>query len=228
MEELKRRAALKALEYVEDGMVLGGGSGSTVAIFLKLLAEKVRKEDLDVTIIPTSYDVSILALNNGLKIASLDEYPTPDLAIDGADEVDPYKNLIKGGGAALLREKIVDYFARQLIIIVDETKIVEKLCSRFPIPLEVLPFAWKTVINRLSKIGTATVRYAKRGKVGPIITDNGNFIIDFNPSQNLTDNLAELNYKILSIPGVLETGIFLGTHVNKVIIGTREGVKILQ
>ncbi|RLE60253.1 MAG: ribose 5-phosphate isomerase A [Thermoprotei archaeon] len=228
MEELKRRAALKALEYVEDGMVLGGGSGSTVAIFLKLLAEKVRKEDLDVTIIPTSYDVRILALNNGLKIASLDEYPTPDLAIDGADEVDPNKNLIKGGGAALLREKVVDYAAKQLVIIVDETKIVERLCSRFPIPLEVLPFAWKTVVDRLSKMGTATVRYAKRGKVGPIMTDNGNFIVDFRPSRDLIDDLIGLNYKLLSIPGVLETGIFLGTYVDKIIVGTREGVKILR
>ncbi len=228
MEELKRRAALKALEYVEDGMVLGGGSGTTVAIFLKLLAEKVRKEDLNVTIIPTSYDVRILALNNGLKIASLDEYPTPDLAIDGADEVDPNKNLIKGGGAALLREKVVDYAAKQLVIIVDETKIVERLCSRFPIPLEVLPFAWKTVVDRLSKMGTATVRYAKRGKVGPIMTDNGNFIVDFRPLRDLIDDLIGLNYKLLSIPGVLETGIFLGTYVDKIIVGTREGVKILR
>ncbi|HDJ89342.1 MAG TPA: ribose 5-phosphate isomerase A, partial [Thermoprotei archaeon] len=218
--EKKKRAAEYALNFIKDGMVVGLGSGSTVAIFIKLLGEMVRNEGLDIIGIPTSYDVEILAYSSGLKIASLNEYPFPDIAIDGADEVDPNKNLIKGGGGALTREKIVDYAAKKLIIIVDDSKLVNKLCSKNPIPLEVLPFSWKNIICRLKEIGgEAKLRFSKTGKVGPIITDNGNFIIDFQPTDILLKDLKQLDINLKMIPGIFETGIFYGEKIYKVVIG---------
>lgn len=225
--EKKMRAARYALKFVRDGMVIGLGSGTTVALFIKLLGEKVRKEGLNIIGIPTSYDVEILAYKNGLKIASLNEYPFPDIAIDGADEVDPSKNLIKGGGGALTREKIVDYASKRLIIIVDDSKLVKRLCSKKPIPIEVLPFSWRNIIYRLNKIGgRAELRYASGGKVGPIVTDNGNFIIDYIPFPDLLRDIRKLNTDLKLIPGVIETGIFYGEKIYKVIVGHQKNVSI--
>ena len=144
-EEAKRAAAFKAVqELVEDGMVVGLGSGSTMAYAIQALAERVRSEELDILCIPTSYQVFFLAVRNGLRITSLDEHPEPDLALDGADQVDKDLNLIKGGGAAMTREKIVDYASKRLAIIVDEAKLAERLGEKgLPVPLEVLPFSPK-------------------------------------------------------------------------------------
>lgn len=225
--EKKMMAARYALKFIRDGMVVGLGSGSTVAIFIKLLGERVREEGLNIIGIPTSYDVEILAYKNGLKIASLNEYPFPDIAIDGADEVDPNKNLIKGGGGALTREKIVDYASKKLIIIVDDSKLVKRLCSRRPIPIEVLSFSWRNIIYRLNKIGgRAELRYTDKGKVGPVVTDNGNFIIDYMPNPDLLKDIRKLDIDLKLIPGVVETGIFYGEMVYKVIIGYQNSVSI--
>ncbi len=229
MESLKVLVAKKALEYIKDGMVLGLGSGTTVAEFIKLLGNLVRVNEWKIWVIPTSFDSEILALRNNLHVVTLDEYPEPELAIDGADEVDPHKNLIKGGGGAMMREKIIDYAAKKLLIIVDESKLVNKLCEKRPIPLEVLPFAWRFVINELNKLkGKAIIRPCAGGKIGPIVTDNGNLIVDYFPEKPL-ENPEEVEITLKSIPGVLETGIFLGKKVWKVLVGCRGGtVRVIE
>jgi len=217
-------AAKKALSYVKDGMVLGLGSGTTVAKFVELLGDRVKEEELRVQVVPTSIDSEIMALRHGLSITSLDEYPNPDLAIDGADEVDPAKNLIKGGGGAMLREKVVDYASKVFVVIVDETKLVKHLCEKRPIPLEVIPFAWRTVIRTLTEElrGRAILRPCSGGKLGPVITDNGNLIVDFFP-KSLEFDVESMEVMLKRIPGVLETGIFLGSRVTKVIVGRDDG-----
>ena len=229
MSSLKTLVAKRALEYVKDGMVLGLGSGTTVAEFIKLLGKRIKEMDWKIWAIPTSLDSEILALRNGLHIVTLDEYPEPDLAVDGADEVDPHKNLIKGGGGAMLREKIVDYASKRLIIIVDESKLVKGLCEKRPIPLEVLPFAWRYVIHTLSKNGSrAILRPSGGGKIGPIVTDNGNLIIDYFPGR-IIENPKEIETFLKNIPGILETGIFLGEKVWRVLVSYKSGkVEVIE
>jgi len=223
-EEAKRAAASRAvLELVEDGMVVGLGSGSTMAYAIRALAERARSEGLEVLCIPTSYQVFFLAVRSGLKITSLEEHPEPDLAIDGADQVDKDLNLIKGGGAALTREKIVDYAAKKLAIVVDESKLVGRLGEGgSPVPLEVLPFSTPLVLRELKHIGAsrAEVREAGPGKVGPVITDNGNLIVDayFGP----IEDPGGLDKAIRAIPGVVETGLFVGM-TDVLYVGTKSG-----
>jgi len=220
----KTAVAKEALKYIKDGTILGLGSGSTVAKFIEFLGNRVREEGLRISVVPTSIDSKIMALRYGLSLVSLDEYPNPDVAIDGADEVDPVKNLIKGGGGAMLREKIVDYASKVFIVIVDETKLVNHLCEKRPIPLEVMPFAWRTVIKTLTEKlkGRAILRPCGRGKLGPVITDNGNLIVDFFP-KNLEFDVELMEAELKEIPGVLETGIFLGSRVSKILVGRSNG-----
>lgn len=217
-------AARKALDYVKDGMVLGLGSGTTVAKFIELLGRQIKERKLRVQVVPTSIDSEIMALRQGLSITSLDEYPNPDLAIDGADEVDPIKNLIKGGGGAMLREKVIDYASKVFIVIVDETKLVKHLCEMRPIPLEVIPFAWRTVVKTLTEElgGRAILRPCSGGKLGPVITDNGNLIVDFFP-KDLKFDVESMEINLKRIPGILETGIFIGSKVTRVIVGRSNG-----
>jgi len=223
-EAAKRAAALTAVrELVEDGMVVGLGSGSTMAYAVEALAELVREEELDVLCIPTSYQIFFLAVENGLRITSLEEHPEPDLALDGADQVDGELNLIKGGGAALAREKVVDYASRRLAIVVDEAKLVGRLGEEgLPVPLEVLPFSTPLVLRELGELGAerAEVREAGPGKVGPVVTDNGNLVVDayFGP----IPDPGGLDKAIRSIPGVVETGLFVGM-TDILYVGTRSG-----
>lgn len=220
----KIAAAKRALEYIRDGMVIGLGSGTTVAKFVELLGNKVREEGLEVQVVPTSIDSKIMALRQRIRVTYLDEHPSPDIAVDGADEVDPSRNLIKGGGGAMLREKVVDYASKIFIVIVDETKLVNHLCEKRPIPLEVIPFAWRTVIRTLTEEfrGKAILRPCGGGKLGPVVTDNGNFIVDFFP-KNLEFDVESIDVELKRIPGVLETGVFLGSKVSKVIVGRSDG-----
>ncbi len=218
----KELVGRKAAELVKDGMVLGLGSGTTVAEFVKSLGERVREEGLIVYVVPTSLDSEIMAVEYGLHVVTLTEYPEPDLAVDGADEVDPYKNLIKGGGGAMTREKIVDYAAKRLVIIVDEGKLVKNLCEKKPIPIEVLSFSWKCVMKKLEKLGgSASLRLCGGGKLGPIVTDNGNLIIDYRPKGGF--DAKALNQALKDIPGVVETGLFTGDKVDTVMVGYRNG-----
>ena len=202
----KKRVGLEAALRVEDGMVVGLGTGSTTYHFIKSLAERLKEEEMEVLGIPTSYQSYFVAVDLGIPVTTLDEHQ-PDLAVDGADEVDPYLNLIKGGGAAHTREKIVDYAAETFLVIVDESKMVDQL-GAFPVPVEVLPLALNTVMKRLETMkGTPRIRMAHM-KDGPVVSDNNNFILDVEfediPHPVLLEK--ELN----NIPGVLENGIFTG------------------
>ncbi len=221
---MKLNAAVKALEYVKDGMIIGLGSGSTAEIFLEKLAKKARN-GLDVAVIPSSLGTEIIARQHGLKIVSLQEYPEVDLAVDGADIIDEGLNLIKGGGAAMAREKVVDYAAKKFIVIVDKTKLSSNLYD-FPVPVEVLPFALGYVLKKLEKYGAPSVRMSSKGKYGPVITDNGNLIVDL--TVKIEADPSKLEREINTIPGVVENGIFPAEYVDLVIVGREDGVTVLS
>lgn len=223
MREGKFRAAQAALGEVKDGQILGIGTGSTVAIFIELLGSKVKKEGLRVSCVPTSYQSAYLALEKGLTLTTLEEHPTIDLAVDGADEVDRSLNLIKGGGAALTREKIVDSAAKRFVVIADDRKLVERLGARSPVPVEVIPMAWRRVVEMVKVLGgDARLRDGGDRKDGPLITDNGNFILDIKFDE-IKDPRA-LEYELKRIPGVVEVGLFVNM-ADVAYIGSKEGVE---
>jgi len=219
---LKDKSAKKAVEMIRDGDVIGLGSGSTVKIFIEELGKRIKSEEIEVFGIPTSFDTHILAVENGIKISDLFQHPEPDICIDGADQVDRKMNLIKGGGGALTREKVVAYASKKFVVIVDENKLVESLSM--PVPIEVLPFAFGYVSKKLEKKGYKCNLRIGSGKLRPIISDNGNFIAD------VYCNLDDLERVIndLKIPGVIENGIFLSEIVDAVIVGKRDGVDIIK
>ena len=220
--EIKRKVGYLAAEQIKDGDVVGLGTGSTTHFFIEKLGKRIKDEELKILGIPTSYQSFFLAKDANIQITTLEEYDV-DTAVDGADEVDPEFNLIKGGGAAHTLEKIVDSSATKFVVIVDGSKMVNKL-GNFPVPVEVIPQASRPVRNHLMKLGGApTMRMAER-KDGPVVTDNGNFIYDVKFTVNDPKALeSELN----SIPGVVENGIFT-EMVDEVLVGTEEGIKTLK
>jgi ribose 5-phosphate isomerase A len=222
--DAKKRAALEAVKHVREGFVVGLGSGTTAAYAVQEIGERVRRGDLRVLGVPTSHQALMLAVSCGIPLTTLDEHPQLDLAIDGADQVDRELNLIKGMGGALTREKIVASAAKQFVIVADETKLVERLGVNHSIPLEVLPFALPIVVVKVRELGGKPVLRGGKGKVGPVVTDNGNFIldVDFGP----VDVLSELDVKLKLVPGVLETGLFVGM-ADVVYVGGRTGVQRL-
>ncbi|SDA65723.1 ribose-5-phosphate isomerase RpiA [Methanobrevibacter millerae] len=221
-DSAKKNAGYKAAEYVEDGMVLGLGTGSTTHYFIEKVGMKMAEEGIKVQGIPTSFQSLLLAKKWNIPITTLEENDV-DLSVDGADEVDGDFNLIKGGGAAHTKEKIVDYAAEKFIVIVDESKVVEKL-GTFPVPVEVIPDASRIVIQTLEDMGAeCEIRMAQR-KDGPVITDNGNFVIDAKFAEIASPQHLEIDLN--SIPGVVENGIF-SQMVDKVIVGTSDGTKEL-
>jgi ribose 5-phosphate isomerase A len=222
-DALKKMAAEAALEQIKDGMIIGMGSGSTVMHLIKLLGPKVQKKEMELLVVPTSYDTMQLCITAGIRLTTLDEHPTLDLTIDGADEVDANLNLIKGGGAALTREKIVGRAAKLLVILVDESKVVKALGEKSPLPLEVLPFALPLVLHRLKKFGTPLLRMSNK-KLGPVVTDNGNFIVDLH-NPEITNHSA-LEKQLNNIPGVIENGLFINM-ADIVYVGSEKGVQIL-
>ncbi len=213
----KYNAAKLALELVKDGMVLGIGSGSTVEIFLNLLGERIRKEEMEIYGVPTSYQSHFAAIRNGIKIVDLLEHSEPDLCIDGADQVDSKMNCIKGGGGAMTREKIVACASKKVVIIVDESKLVEKLSM--PVPVEVLPFAYGYVSKKLKELGAEVKLRHGSGKVGPIITDNGNFILDCDFGEIVNEKVERLEKDINSVSGAVENGLFPKVIVDEVLVG---------
>ena len=226
MIEGKRRAAQEALSEVCDGQILGIGTGSTVAIFIEMLSERVKKEGLRVMCVPTSYQSAYLAMERGLRLTTLEEYPTLDLAVDGADEVDRSLNLIKGGGAALTKEKIVDSAAKRFVVIADESKLVDRLGTKSPVPIEVIPMAWRRVSNMVRVLGgEPRLRDGGDRKDGPLITDNGNFIIDVK-FEEVADPRA-LEFELKRIPGVVEVGLFVNL-ANAAYIGSDKEVKKIE
>ena len=220
-EEAKRRVALEAVKHVKDDFIVGLGSGSTAACVILEIGERIRCEGLRILGVPTSHQAMMLAVRHGVPLTTLNEYPQLDLAIDGTDQVDRELNLIKGMGGALTREKVVASAAKQLVIVADETKLVEKLGTNHPIPVEVLPFAMPTVMARMTELGGKPVLRDGKGKVGPVVTDNGNFVVDvgFGPIRSP----RELDLQLKSIPGVIETGLFVGI-ADVVYLGKPDGV----
>jgi ribose 5-phosphate isomerase A len=216
MSQAKINASKGALEYVKDGMCIGLGSGSTVREFIKLLGEKVR-EGLKVTCVTTSFDSRILAIENCIFVTETDAIEEIDLAVDGADKVTKTA-LLKGGGGALTREKIIDYNAKKFIVIADESKVQEKLEG--VVNLEVLPFAAPLIMKKL-KDCNPKIRMSK-AKLGPVISDNGSFIIDCDMK---IDEPREAEKWLKSIPGIIENGIF--TKFDMIIIGEEAGYRIL-
>ncbi len=227
VEGAKRQAALKALEPIKNGWVVGMGSGSTTAYAVAELGRITKSKELDVSIVPTSHQIENLAANHGLRIVSLNETYTLDYAIDGADQVEQTSlDLIKGGGAAMLREKVVDSAARILAIVVDETKLSRHLGGRQSVPLEVLPSAHRYVQARIVRMGGRAKLREGAGKVGPVITDNGNFMLDADFGR--IDKAAELERRLKFIPGLVETGLFI-KMADVVHVGLSTGeVKSLQ
>ena len=208
-EEAKRKAALEAGKHVKDQDIIGLGSGTTIAYAIEAIGEKIKLENLTVKGIPTSYQAFQLAVKHRIPVTTLEEYPVIDLTIDGADQVDPNLNLIKGMGAALAREKIVASASKQNIIVADESKRVKALGEKeHPVPIEVLPFANVHVQRRIEVIGGKAVLREGKGKLGPVITDNGNVILDAVFGE--INDPTVLGIKLKMISGVLETGLFVG------------------
>ena len=226
IEEAKRKAALAAMEHVKDGCIVGLGSGSTAAYAIEALGARVSREHLNVMGIPTSYQAFLLAVQHGIAVTTLEEHPTISLTIDGADQIDLELNLIKGMGAALAREKIVASASKQNIIIADENKKVKVLGEKnHPVPLEVLPFAISLVKHRIEQLSGQAVLREGKGKLGPVITDNGNAILD--AVFGAIADVAVLEQKLKMIPGVVETGLFVGS-TDIVYVGTRYAVEKLE
>ncbi len=224
--EAKKNAALEAVKYVKNNSIVGLGSGTTVAFAIEAFGERVKKENLKIMGIPSSYQAFQLAVQYGVPITTLDEHPVIDVTIDGADQVTPELYLIKGMGAALAREKIVAAASKYNIIIVDETKRVKILGeNNQAVPIEVLPVAVALVKAKITALGGTPVVREGKGKLGPIVTDNGNFIIDAN--FGLIQNPQELAVKVKMIPGVVETGFFVGL-TDIVYIATPSKVEKIQ
>ena len=218
---MKKAVAEAAVNEVTSNMIVGLGSGSTAAIMIKTLANKIKAGELkNIRGVPTSFQSEVLALELGIPLIDLASVSQIDLAIDGADEVNPDYQLIKGGGACHVREKLVASKANKLLIVVDQTKLVENLNEVFPLPVEVLPSAWKQVKDVIEKMDAkCNLRMAEK-KAGPIVTDEGNLILDVLFNGGIS-NPKEVEQQINNIPGVLENGLFVDlTH--KVLVGKIE------
>jgi ribose 5-phosphate isomerase A len=212
----KQAAAHKAVQYIKDGMIVGLGTGSTAYWAIQYLGEKV-KQGMRITAIATSGETERLALECGIKVSEMDAVDYIDIDIDGADEIDRRLNLIKGGGGALLREKIVAAGSKTFIVIADGSKMVEML-GQFPLPVEIIPFGWQHTARHLALLGCQTTLRQKEAK--PFITDNGNYILDcqFGP----IPDPAVLQQQINNTPGVVENGLFV-KMATRIVIGYDDG-----
>ncbi len=222
----KRNAANAAIDHVRDGMVVGLGSGTTAAYAIMALGERKKHENLQILGVPSSYQAFELAVQNGIPITTLEEHPIVDVNIDGADQIDSNLNLIKGMGAALAREKIVAAASKQNVIIAGEKKHVQTLGeNNHPVPTEVLPFGISLVQHRIKQIGGKPLLRETKGKLGPVISDNGNAIMDV--TFGLIKDPAKLERDLKMIPGVVETGLFIGL-ADVVYLATETRVRKLE
>jgi ribose 5-phosphate isomerase A len=220
-EASKREAGRAAAELVEDGMTIGLGTGSTVRFAMERLAERVR-DGLDCVGVPTSHQTAMRARALGIPLASLNDAPHLAVAIDGADQVDPFFRLIKGRGAAQTREKAVAAAADRLVIVVDEAKLVDPLSA--PVPIEVLPFACAFVARRLAGLGGSGAIREGAAKDGPVVTDNGGFVIDW--SFGRISDPGGLERAIEAIPGVTAAGLFTEfAEKTVVLVGGERGCR---
>src|ERR1700743_371233 len=208
-KEAKQKVADKIAEKVKDGDVIGVGSGSTSYLALVGIAKKIKDEKLNVKANPTSIELTMMCANLGVPTTTLFEH-RPDWYFDGADEVDPNRSLIKGRGGAMFKEKLIMSASPVTYIIVDESKFVDQLGSKFPVPVEVFPQALLHVESELKKLGaTNLILRPAKGKDGPIITESGNLVLDAH-----FDGIdKQMEKKIKSITGVIESGLFIGYNV---------------
>ena len=216
----KTALAREAVKFVKSGMVVGIGSGTTAREFIRALAEAGPR---DVTLVATSADSEILAAELGLGhlLRPMWAVEKIDLAVDGADEVTRGKVMLKGKGGALLREKIVDYAAERFVVLIEEYKLVEKIPTRNPIPLEVVPWAWRHVAREVERKFRGVVKLRQDGgKLGPVVTDNGNYILDWTPP-SAVDPSAEDELKLM--PGIVETGIFAKRRDAVILVAREDG-----
>lgn len=221
---LKEQAARRALEYLRSGMLIGLGSGSTTNIFADLLGEQLRLGTLkDIQAVPTSESTAARARTLGIPLTTLSQaiklHPDAplDLVVDGADEVDPHLNLIKGLGRALLREKIIAIHTRMFIVIVDQSKLVSRLGEKVPLPVEILPFETDAHINWLSSLGCRAELWLEQDR-SPITTDNGNYLALCHFEGGIPD-AVDLSHKLAERPGIIESGLFLGMASRVVVAG---------
>ncbi len=222
----KRNAAEAAVEHVKDGMVVGLGSGTTAAFAILALGERKKHENLNILGVPSSYQAFQLAVQEGIPVTTLEEHPTLDVNIDGADQIDPQLNLIKGMGAALAREKIVAASSRKNIIIADAKKKVKVLGEdNHPVPLEVMPFAIALVRHRVQALHGSPLLRETKGKLGPVISDNGNAIMDATFGE--INDVKLLDQQLKTIPGLVETGLFIGL-ADVAYLGTSSGIQKLE
>lgn len=217
----KKRAALKAVEWVKDGMIIGLGTGSTSYYAIEAIG-KLVKEGHDLVGVPTSRNTERLANEFGIPLVSLENIGHIDLTIDGADEVDPKIRLIKGMGGALLREKIVASISSTEIIAVDDTKLVQVLGTKSPLPVEVVPFGHRRTKDAIEKFGCKAIL---RGGDSPFVTDSGNYIYDCRFAG--IENPGELEKMLNLTPGVVENGLFIDL-ATRVVIGTKDGVIVKE
>ncbi len=219
---LKEQAAREAVRYVKDGMVVGLGSGSTASIAIKLMGEMVR-DGLDIVGVPTSKESEALGQGSGIRISDLNEHPRVDVTIDGADEVDPALNLIKGLGGALVREKIVAAATALEVIVIDDSKLVEFLCQKSPLPVEIVTFSHRAVMGRLESLGCEAKLRMRGGE--PFVSDNGNYIADCRFPR--IDDPQEMESRINLVPGVVDNGLFVRLAA-KVVVASPGGVRTMD
>jgi len=222
MSEKKRLAAEKAVELVQDGMRVGLGTGSTAYFAIEAIGRLV-KQGYDILAVPTSIASERQARELGIPLATLEEAGTLDLTIDGADEVDGNLDLIKGMGGALLREKIVAYSTRTQVIVVDDSKLVRDLGTKFPLPVEVVPFSHGRTRLYMEELGC---RAELRGGDDPFVTDNGNLIYHLHFERGIRD-AYDLQRRLKEIPGVVETGLFL-KMAKKVVVASEQGIRVME
>lgn len=219
LDELKRQAAIKAVDYVRDGMVVGLGTGSTARHVIVALGERVKK-GLRIKGVPTSQETARLARKAKIPLLQNDEVWPIDVAIDGADQVDPQFNLVKGGGGALLKEKIVAAAAQQFVVVVDHTKRVPVLGGSFPLPVEVMPFGWRNTARQIDALGGKAELRKRSGKI--FVTEARHYILDVHFAR--INDPAALEAALNRIPGVVENGLFVA-RTSVLIVGTPAGVE---
>ncbi|TCL70063.1 ribose-5-phosphate isomerase [Hydrogenispora ethanolica] len=222
-KELKRLVGVAAAGLVRDGMVCGIGTGSTVVFFIEELGRRVKEDKLRLTGVPTSFQSKLLCRKYNIPTLEIQDCAELDLAVDGADEVDPDLNAIKGGGAAHTREKVVAAMAREFVLIIDQSKRVERLGTAFPVPVEVIPSALQFVTARLRALGGEPELRMGVRKDGPVITDNGGMVLDvrFDPRTDL----RRIDQELHVLPGVVETGLFYDL-AKRALVGRADGMTV--
>ncbi|MFB6277322.1 MAG: ribose-5-phosphate isomerase RpiA [Halothece sp.] len=221
---MKQEVGKAAADRVQSHSIVGLGTGSTTAYAIQFLGERLQRGELEnIQGIPTSFQAEVLSKQYGIPLTTLDAIDHIDIALDGADEVDPNKNLIKGGGAAHTREKVVDSLANQFIVVVDSGKLVDKLGSTFLLPVEVIPMAITPVMKKLEQFGGKPELRMGVKKAGPVVTDQGNLVVDIKFEE--IANPGELEKEINNIPGVLENGLFVNV-ADVVLVGEIKGDQV--